>query len=158
MQYLGDMSYSWRLTAYASRTLMSLNLHAVESAHELDDETRASLYWCYCLDRTLSSLFVRQPSIPKLRIDPASLAPVNSSNPLQATVNVVMEMAKVQEEVLELQLSQDIIADKSQVNRIIESADCLLSFIREVSLLLLFQGYTVIDSLDPVIYATSIAT
>ncbi|KAJ5519155.1 hypothetical protein N7453_001577 [Penicillium expansum] len=131
MQYLGNMSYSWNLTAFASRMLMSLNLHAVETTDEIDDETQASLYWCYYLDKVLSCLFVRQPSLPKLRIDPASMIPVNSANPLQTTVKIMVEMAKIQEEVLEMQLNQDVVADKSRVDAIVISADSLLALIKE---------------------------
>lgn len=141
MQYLGNMSYSWNLTAFASRMLMSLNLHAVETTDEIDDETQASLYWCYYLDKVLSCLFVRQPSLPKLRIDPASMIPVNSANPLQTTVKIMVEMAKIQEEVLEMQLNQDVVADKSRVDAIVISADSLLALIKEVILLYPFQFY-----------------
>lgn len=132
MQYLGNMSYSWNLTAFASRTLMSLNLHAVESTYDLDEETRASLYWCYYLDRVLSCLFVRQPSFPKLRVDPVSMIPANSPNPLHTTVKIMVEMAKIQEQVLEMQLNQEIVTDKSRFDTIIISADSLLNLIKEV--------------------------
>lgn len=134
MQYLGNMSYSWNLTAFASRTLMSLNLHVVESIHDLDAEARGSLYWCYYLDRVLSSLFVRVPSLPKLRIDPASMVPVDPSNPFQSIVKMMLEMAKIQERVLEMQLNQEIITEISQFDTIVVSADSLLGFIKEVIL------------------------
>lgn len=139
MQYLGNMSYSWNLTAFASRMLMALNLHAVETADELDDQTQASLYWCYYLDKVLSCLFVRQPSLPKLRIDPASMIPVNFANPLQTTVKIMVEMAKIQEEVLDMQLNQGVVTDRSRVDAIIISADSLLMRIKEVILLCPFQ-------------------
>lgn len=82
MQYLGKISYSWNLTAFASTTIVSLNLHHVESIYDIGDEAHASLYWCYYLDRILSCLFVRQPSLPKLSVDPVSLIPVNPQNHL----------------------------------------------------------------------------
>ncbi|PLB45069.1 hypothetical protein P170DRAFT_513133 [Aspergillus steynii IBT 23096] len=131
MQYLGNMSYSWNLTAFASRILMSLNFHTVEATYDLDDETRASLYWCYYLDRVLSCLFVRQPSLPKLHIDPASMVPVGSQNPFHAMVKIMVEMAKFQEQVLDMQLNQEALADNSRVDTIAIGADSLLDLIKE---------------------------
>ena len=139
MQYLGNMSYSWNLTAFASRMLVALNLYAVETTDDLDDDTQASLYWCYYLDKVLSCFLVRQPSLPKLRIDPTSMIPVRSANPIKTTVKIMVEMAKIQEVVLEMQLNQDAVADKSQIDAIIFSADSLLTLIKEVSLPSPFQ-------------------
>lgn len=48
-------------------------------------------------------------------------------------------MAKIQEEVVEMQLNQDVGADKSRVNAIIISADSLLTLIKEVILPCPFQ-------------------
>ncbi|OQE02186.1 hypothetical protein PENVUL_c040G02293 [Penicillium vulpinum] len=139
MQYIGNVSRSWSLTAFAARILVSLNGHTVEARRllptELVEDFDLCLYWCYYLDKVLSALFARQPSLPKLYFDPVSLIPLNSSNPLQKTVKIMVEMAKVQEGILDMQLSRAKgVAHISQVGSLIQTANYLFENIKETRL------------------------
>ncbi|CAG8401221.1 unnamed protein product [Penicillium salamii] len=140
MQYIGNMSRSWSLTAFAARILVSLNSHTAVSRRllqaELNEDHGSCLYWCYYLDKVLSALFARQPSLPKLDFDPASLAPRGSSNPLQKIVVIMIEMAKVQEGILDMQLkrAEKGIAENLQVESLLQTADCLFGQIRDTRL------------------------
>ncbi|KAJ5165488.1 uncharacterized protein N7500_007318 [Penicillium coprophilum] len=140
MQYIGNVSRSWSLTAFAARVLVSLNSHTVEARRllrtELVEDFDLCLYWCYYLDKVLSALFARQPSLPKLYFDPVSLIPLDSANPLQKTVKVMVEMAKVQESILDMQISraEKGAVDISQVDSLIQKADSLFTHIKETRL------------------------
>lgn len=105
MQNQGDMSRSWTLTAFASRTLVSLNYHSIDSTTPFD-ETRTdiygSLYTCYYLDKMLSVLLLRPPSLPKLKIKPGDLVRLNPRLPLSASVKIMVEFAQIQESVLDI--------------------------------------------------------
>ena len=105
MQNQGDMSRSWTLAAFASRTLVSLNYHSIDSI-TLNDETKrdiyGSLYTCYYLDKMLSVLLLRPPSLPKLKIKPTDLVYLDSKLPLSASVKTMVEFAQIQEGVLDI--------------------------------------------------------
>ncbi|OQE35437.1 hypothetical protein PENCOP_c013G06853 [Penicillium coprophilum] len=140
MQYIGNVSRSWSLTAFAARVLVSLNSHTVEARRllrtELVEDFDLCLYWCYYLDKVLSALFARQPSLPKLYFDPVSLIPLDSGNPLQKTVKIMVEMAKVQEGILDMQISraENGAVDISQVDFLIQKANSLFAHIKETRL------------------------
>lgn len=105
MQNQGDMSRSWTLVAFASRTLVSLNYHSIDSI-TLNDETKrdiyGSLYTCYYLDKMLSVLLLRPPSLPKLKIKPTDLVYLDSQLPLSASIKTMVEFAQIQEGVLDI--------------------------------------------------------
>lgn len=105
MQNQGDMSRSWTLAALASRTLVSLNYHSIDSL-TLFDETNCdiygSLYTCYYLDKMLSVLLLRPPSLPKLKIKPADLVLLDPQFPLSASIKIMVEFAQIQEGVLDI--------------------------------------------------------
>ncbi|CAG7925105.1 unnamed protein product [Penicillium olsonii] len=105
MQNQGDMSRSWTLTAYASRTLVSLNYQSMGPITLWDETKRdiyGSLYTCYYLDKMLSVLLLRPPSLPKLKLKPAELVQLNPHLPLSASVKVMVEFAQIQEVVLDI--------------------------------------------------------
>ncbi|KAE8391410.1 hypothetical protein BDV23DRAFT_171600 [Aspergillus alliaceus] len=105
MQLRGDMSRSWALTAYAARILVLLNYHNLGQTHQsstVSEEIRVAVAWCYYLDKSLSMLLVRPPSLPLLDIDPVSLVTVDTSFPTSIVVKTVVELGKMQENVLGL--------------------------------------------------------
>ncbi|KAI9927202.1 hypothetical protein MW887_003586 [Aspergillus wentii] len=105
MQNQGDMSRSWTLTAFASRTLVSLNYHSIDLVTLVDETKRdiyGSLYTCYYLDKMLSVLLLRPPSLPKLKIKPADLVRLDPRLPLSAIVKIMVEFAQIQEGVLDI--------------------------------------------------------
>ncbi|KAJ5246540.1 transcriptional regulator family: Fungal Specific TF [Penicillium chermesinum] len=103
MQYLGNMGQSWVFTSYAARLIISMNYHEIKSAdlplaHE--EEIKGCIFCCYYLDRTLGSLFHRPLSLPEPRLSVTELASV-FSNDLHATLMpVVLDLARVQGELL----------------------------------------------------------
>lgn len=104
MQNQGDMSRSWTLAAFASRTLVSLNYHSIDLITLFDDTKRdiyGSLYTCYYLDKMLSVLLLRPPSLPKLKIKPADLVRLDPRLPLSSSVKIMVEFAQIQEGVLD---------------------------------------------------------
>lgn len=105
MQNQGDMSRSWTLAAFASRTLVSLNYQSIDSVTLLDETKRdiyGSLYTCYYLDKMLSVLLLRPPSLPKLKIKPTDLVQLDHQLPLSASVKIMVEFAQIQEGVLDI--------------------------------------------------------
>lgn len=109
MQNQGDMSRSWTLTAFASRTLVSLNLHTIGGTKTVDPEQRdihGALYSCYYLDKMLSTLLLRPASLPTLILKPAELVVLNPHFPLSATLKIMVEFAQIQEVVLGLNIDR----------------------------------------------------
>ncbi|KAL4755650.1 Zn(II)2Cys6 transcription factor [Aspergillus foveolatus] len=105
MQNQGDMSRSWTLTAFASRTLVSLNYHTIDKYVSSDrsmQDIYGALYLCYYLDKILSVLLLRPPSLPKLKIKPADLVRLESQLPLSACVKVMVCLGQIQEGVLDI--------------------------------------------------------
>lgn len=121
MQIQGDMSRSWTLTAFASRTLVSLNYHTIDTDLPFDgtkQDIYGALYSCYYLDKMLSVLLLRPPSLPKLRVKPADLVHLDPQLPLSASLKTMVEFAQIQEGVLDILLShrdkndQSVVIDK----------------------------------------------
>ncbi|KAL3440308.1 hypothetical protein BJX65DRAFT_316735 [Aspergillus insuetus] len=105
MQNQGDMSRSWTLTAFASRTLVSLNYHTIDKYVSSDrsmQDVYGALYLCYYLDKILSVLLLRPPSLPKLKIKPADLVRLEPQLPLSACVKVMVCLGQIQEGVLDV--------------------------------------------------------
>ncbi|KAL4756333.1 Zn(II)2Cys6 transcription factor [Aspergillus foveolatus] len=105
IQNQGDMSRSWTLTAFASRTLVSLNYHTIDKYISSDrsmQDIYGTLYLCYYLDKILSVLLLRPPSLPKLKIKPADLVCLESQFPLSACVKVMVCLGQIQEGVLDI--------------------------------------------------------
>ncbi|KAE8406843.1 hypothetical protein BDV37DRAFT_242086 [Aspergillus pseudonomiae] len=105
MQNQGDMSRSWTLAALASRTLVSLNYHSIDSLRFIDETNRdiyGSLYTCYYLDKMLSVLLLRSPSLPRLKVKPADLVLLDPQFPLSASIKIMVEFAQIQEGVLDI--------------------------------------------------------
>ncbi|KAE8377709.1 hypothetical protein BDV26DRAFT_292934 [Aspergillus bertholletiae] len=99
MQTLGDTTQAWIFTAFASRILVALGYHSVDSRmlEECDrsHEIRRCIRWCYYFDKVLSMLLVRPPSLPALSVEPASLLPSRQADPLDMKANILIKLAHV---------------------------------------------------------------
>ncbi|KAJ5087373.1 hypothetical protein N7456_010989 [Penicillium angulare] len=76
MQHLGKPNQCWLFTSYAARQIIALDFHKIRRqsiVSDLDQEIHDAVYWCYYLDRTLSSLLGRPASLPDLEVPPAEL-------------------------------------------------------------------------------------
>ncbi|KAF2875454.1 putative Zn(II)2Cys6 transcription factor-like protein [Massariosphaeria phaeospora] len=105
MQIAGDPNACWALTASASRTLVALgyhNLRHISPRNELDLEIQAAVAWCCQLDRCMSLLLLRPPSLPKLHIAVSQLVKLDPSNPMSGFAILELEFAPVHEKILEL--------------------------------------------------------
>lgn len=135
MQNQGDMSRSWTLAAFASRTLVSLNYHSIDSI-TLFDETKhdiyGSLYTCYYLDKMLSVLLLRPPSLPKLKIKPADLVRLDPRLPLSASVKVMVEFSQIQEGVLDILNHTNKIDQVTIVTKLIRDMHSIHALIKKV--------------------------
>jgi len=136
MQNQGDMSRSWTLAAFASRTLVSLNYHSIESLtfnDETERDIHGSLYTCYYLDKMLSVLLLRPQSLPKLKIKPTDLVNLDSNLPLSAAIKTMVEFAQIQEGVLDIlnRTSQD--NQVTIINRLLREMREINEFIKKVS-------------------------
>jgi hypothetical protein len=99
MQYLGNMSQAWVLNSYAARLIAALNYHNVQSREcdpDLEEEINSSVYWCFYLDRTLSSLLHRPPSLPELHSSASDLVCWNNSLPHMPLIRILVDLAQVQ--------------------------------------------------------------
>lgn len=97
---------------------MSLNYHTTQknlASNETEQGIQLSLVTCYYLDKILSMLLIRPPSLPKLRINPAELVPLDPLLPLSAILKAVVGFARVQEEAIDILLKTQNIDDKCQV-------------------------------------------
>lgn len=99
MQVLGRLDQCWVLTSYAARQIVSLNYQKINTplapSHE-EQEIHNAVYWCYYLDRTLSSLLGRPTSLPDLQISPTDLIRCNSSSLYDGLIRVLVDLAQVQ--------------------------------------------------------------
>ncbi|KAF3388720.1 hypothetical protein F1880_004340 [Penicillium rolfsii] len=99
MLFLGNMSQAWVFNSYAARLIAALNYHDIQAqnrAPDLEEEINSSVYWCFYLDRTLSSLLRRPFSLPELHSPASDLMRWNDSVPHMQLVRVLVDLAQVQ--------------------------------------------------------------
>jgi hypothetical protein len=148
MQYLGNMSQSWILNSYAARLIVALDYHASENPlgnSDLDEEIRSAVYWCFYLDRTLSSLLYRPLSLPELRISPTSLINHDQSLPHIPLIRILLDLAQIQGELLGCGKTGDtrqIIANHSRLQDRMEVIHSQLEAVSRVFLHLSLSGLT----------------
>ena len=111
LQLLGDASQAWTLTSFASRVMVALGYHNLTSQalaeNEHSVEIRHCLYYCYYLDKALSMLLVRPPSLPDLNVEPASLIELKPTEPLKIKMGILLKLSRVQDGVLLLLIKGD---------------------------------------------------
>lgn len=122
MQTLGDTTQAWTLTAFASRLLVALGYHNVDSRmlEECDrsHEIRRCIRWCYYFDKVLSMLLVRPPSLPALSVEPASLLLSRQADPLDMKGNILIKLAHVLDGALSVLTPGDGIPDNQTLGTI----------------------------------------
>ncbi|CAG7951033.1 unnamed protein product [Penicillium olsonii] len=104
MQYLGNMSQSWILNSYAARLIVALDYHEIRNPlgeSDLDEEIHSVVYWCFYLDRTLSTLLYRPLSLPEPRISPTNLITGDRSLPHIPLIRILLDLAQIQGELLD---------------------------------------------------------
>jgi hypothetical protein len=99
MQFLGNMSQAWVLNSHAARLIAALNYHDAQFRKDdpnLEEEINSAVYWCFYLDRTLSSLLHRPSSLPELHSLASDLICWNTSLPHMPMIRILVDLAQVQ--------------------------------------------------------------
>ncbi|KAL4882659.1 hypothetical protein BJY04DRAFT_217152 [Aspergillus karnatakaensis] len=99
MQLLGRLNQCWVLNSYAARQITSLNYHKVHRVVASTDEKQDIynvVYWCFFLDRNLSSLMGRPPSLPDLEVSPSELIQLDPSSPYNILIHFLLDLAEIQ--------------------------------------------------------------
>lgn len=117
MQFLGNMPQSWMMTSFAARTITLLNhhVHTSDTFSEQTDEMKLSTTWCFYLDKVLSALFQKPPSLPKLGFDSVTLTQWGT---FPLVFQFMVEMASIMDRALELQLRCGEIEKTQSLSRI----------------------------------------
>ncbi|KAJ5118632.1 uncharacterized protein N7443_007562 [Penicillium atrosanguineum] len=121
MQFRGDVSQCWTLTSFASRILVSLNYHTLNGlspSSDTESQIHGAIFTCYHFDKLLSSLLLRPPSLPELKVKPADLVQLDPHTPLTAIMKAIVELAQIQEVTLSLALKPDLSDETYQRNTI----------------------------------------
>ncbi|KAJ5749649.1 hypothetical protein N7533_006677 [Penicillium manginii] len=118
VQLHGDTTRSWFLVSLASRSIVALSYHKMtsfDSDSDEENEIRRCIYYCYYMDKTLSMLLLRPPSLPQLPFNPADLVPTDPQLPISMHVKILVKLARVQDVALSLVLKDprhQILANK----------------------------------------------
>lgn len=104
VQSLGRANHAWVLCSYASRLIVSLNYHETSDPSTGDEDVKSALYWCYYLDRTLSTLLIRPPSLPNLQVSPTDLVRVETSVPYTPLIRIIIDLSQIQDQLLDISL------------------------------------------------------
>ncbi|THC94216.1 hypothetical protein EYZ11_006315 [Aspergillus tanneri] len=106
MQYLGKMNQAWVLNSYAARLVVSLNYYDIISTRQVDEEICSAFIWCYFLDKTLSALLIRPPSLPKTQIAPTDLLRKDTALVYSPLIRILLDLSTVQGELLDISLGK----------------------------------------------------
>ncbi|CAG7939139.1 unnamed protein product [Penicillium salamii] len=107
VQLHGDTTRSWFLVSLASRAIVALGYHKMmtfDPESDEENEIRRCLYYCYYMDKTLSMLLLRSPSLPQLPFNPADLVYTDPQLPISLHVKILVKLARVQDVALSLVL------------------------------------------------------
>ncbi|KAE8153235.1 hypothetical protein BDV25DRAFT_149904 [Aspergillus avenaceus] len=111
MQHISNMSQCWQLNSYAARQIIFLKYHRISNAStEISQEIQVAVCWCFYLDRTISSLLLRHPSLPELRIPPTDAITLDTSLPYNKLLLGLLDLAQVQSAILDINLNSDKVA------------------------------------------------
>ncbi|GKZ48425.1 hypothetical protein AbraIFM66951_000486 [Aspergillus brasiliensis] len=109
-QMQGNPTRGWTLTAFASQLLVTMNYHTIRIdtpvQNQEEEDARHCLFSCFYLDKMLSMLLLRPPSLPILKFDPSLLVPINDNIPLAMIMKSMVELAQVQGAAMELVCGQ----------------------------------------------------
>ncbi|OQE38575.1 hypothetical protein PENCOP_c008G04280 [Penicillium coprophilum] len=119
MQYLGNMTRCWMLTALASRMVVSLNYHNITDTSprtEIEENIHACVYTCYYFDKTLSLLLLRPPSLPDLKVRPTQLIHLDPDLPTSTMLTGIVEYSELKSALLNILLDTKTIEDTEKAN------------------------------------------
>lgn len=77
-------------------------MNAISLSSDTESQISGAIYTCYYLDKLLSSLLLRPPSLPMLQVKPAQLIQLDSDLPLSAIIKAMVELAQIQEVTLNM--------------------------------------------------------
>ncbi|KAJ5668036.1 uncharacterized protein N7477_006606, partial [Penicillium maclennaniae] len=106
-----------------SGILVSLNYHTwdgLSPSGSAESQIHGVIFTCYQFDKHLSSLLLRPPSLPELKLKPADLIHLDQHIPLSAIMKAVVELAQIQDVTLSLALKPGSSNDTDQRNTIDE--------------------------------------
>ncbi|KAJ5820797.1 uncharacterized protein N7525_010081 [Penicillium rubens] len=119
MQYLGNMTRCWMLTALASRMIVSLNYHNITDVSprtQTEENIHACVFLCYYFDKTLSLLLLRPPSLPDLKVKPTQLIHIDPDLPTSTMITGVVEYSELKNTLLTILLDTKPIGDTEKAN------------------------------------------
>ncbi|CAG8898802.1 unnamed protein product [Penicillium egyptiacum] len=119
MQYLGNMTRCWMLTALASRMIVSLNYHNITDVSprtQTEENIHACVFLCYYFDKTLSLLLLRPPSLPDLKAKPTQLIHINPDLPTSTMIIGVVEYSELKNTLLNILLDPKATGDTEKAN------------------------------------------
>ncbi|RAH59525.1 hypothetical protein BO85DRAFT_510316 [Aspergillus piperis CBS 112811] len=134
-QMQGYPTRGWTLTAFASQILVAMNYHTIRDDTPVrcqeDQDARFCLFSCFYLDKMLSMLLLRPPSLPRLKLNPASLIPMESGA-LSLIVKTMVELAQIQEAAMDVVHRNHGLSDISDVDTTLDAAIQNLASLRGV--------------------------
>lgn len=124
------------LNSYAARLIAALNYHDAQSRKsdpDLEEEINSSVYWCFYLDRTLSSLLHRPSSLPELHSSVSDLVCWNNSLPHMPIVRILVDLAQVQGDLLSCCQASDTRQILDNHSKLQERMNSIYSTLQSVS-------------------------
>lgn len=134
------------INSLAARMIAALNYHEIQAGKydpDLEEEINRSVYWCFYLDRTLSSLLHRPPSLSEIRGSPSDLV-LHSSLLHMPLIRILVDMAQVQGELCYLcRFGKESDTRKALENhtKLQERMDSIYSTLQQVSFNALMCSY-----------------
>ncbi|CAG7959655.1 unnamed protein product [Penicillium salamii] len=119
MQYLGNTSRCWMLTALASKVIVSLNYHNITNVHpgsDIEESIHSCVYICYYFDKTLSLLLLRPPSLPDLKVAPTKLIHIDPDLPTSPIKRGIVEYSELKDVLLNILLDTKNLEDTEKAN------------------------------------------
>lgn len=135
MQFRGNMSQAWVMNSLAARMIAALNYHEIQARKcdpDLEEEINRSVYWCFYLDRTLSSLLHRPPSLPEILGSPSDLV-IHSSLFHMPLIRILVDMAQVQGDLCSAGKASDTRQVLGNHTKLQERMDSIYSALQKVS-------------------------
>lgn len=119
MQFMGNMSRGWTMTAIASQVIVTLNYHNITTTvprNDFENDIHACVYTCYFADKSLSLLLLRPPSLPELKVDPAKLVHLDPGRPTTPMIIAIVQYADVRNALLKILLDTKEMGQTEKAN------------------------------------------
>ncbi|KAI2895203.1 transcriptional regulator family: Fungal Specific TF [Aspergillus niger] len=143
MQQTGRMDQCWVLNSYAARLIVALNYHEIDHLTPDNEEILSAVFWCYYLDRTLSSLFIRPMSLPEPCMPLDQMLRKDESMAYGTVVEIISDLAQVQGELLDLSLN----GKRRYATEISARCEYLRSRMHGIHIKMEAAGHSIIDAI-----------